>query len=1150
MKILSVRFENLNSLKGEWCIDFRHAPFNHTNLFAITGPTGAGKTTLLDAICLALYHRTPRLPQLSANQNEIMTRQTGSCFAEVEFNAGGKTYRAHWGQQRAYRKADGNLQPAHAYLQALDGSLQTDKLSEKVPAVVRVTGLDFERFTRSMLLAQGSFAAFLEADEKDRAALLERMTGTGIYAQISKRVYQQFKQEQQQLALKRAELAGVELLDEEARQALVSEQKALAQAYTKLEAQQRNLSQQHQWCINVERLQDAVVSAKAGLSHAQQQLAGSASERQALAQHQQAEKITPLFSAVKRLRQHAQQLNAAHQQSASAQQAASQRWQQQQWQQWQLAEQQAAKGQQLADASAQAIAKCTAEREAHAQRAKLGEYLRSWQQQQQYVVEQGRQAESIKQELAALQECNKQHMEGIRTAGKELASLASVLHTAEQEAEAAEHSWQQLLAQGDASFHQQQWHQTYQQLQQLGQAQQDWRRWQQAITQHKTAEQQQHEAQLQQKNITEQLAELAGHMAHGQQKRARQQEIVALERDIQALSKYREKLAPEQECPLCGATEHPHIQEYKTRTPQASEQALAILEEALAAQQATQQTLQGELTRWQERGRYALQESEHLAVAIAEHEAKVKQALTPLGLAECSPLSEALFAQWQQEWHAKEAAAKAAIAALEQQQQAVAKAQRTAQQAKEAWQTLHNKVVQAKEENRRRSETATEKQRLQKDAEVASYLGEKTLREELAELGYPWPADLPAWLAEQQTVWQVWQEQEQWLRTEQQRWQELATAATTWRRRAHQAGAAWQALAAEEQGWPRLTAAQPEQLYEQLNTSIQAAQVAVSTHVGECQSLVSQLRHTEQEADAAQQAWQQALVSSAFANEAAYQAALLPEAEAARVTQQQEALQQAVQKADIQFNQLQGELHTEVSKALSDKTAAALAAELAQMNAAIGSNREALGAINNQLAQDATWRAARAELVAEIMQQERGMVQWQRLNRFIGSAEGDAYRRFAQGLTLDHLIHVANGHLLNFHGRYQLQRQPANEGRDVLAMQVVDTWQANTVRQTATLSGGESFLVSLALAVALSDIVSHEHRIESLFLDEGFGTLDAETLDVALNALDNLNAKGKMIGVISHVEAMKERIPVQINVHKGAGLGFSQLDAAFKVTRA
>src|SRR5699024_907774 len=101
-------------------------------------------------------------------------------------------------------------------------------------------------------------------------------------------------------------------------------------------------------------------------------------------------------------------------------------------------------------------------------------------------------------------------------------------------------------------------------------------------------------------------------------------------------------------------------------------------------------------------------------------------------------------------------------------------------------------------------------------------------------------------------------------------------------------------------------------------------------------------------------------------------------------------------------------------------------------------------------------------------------------------------------------------------------------------MQVVDTWQANTVRQTATLSGGESFLVSLALAVALSDIVSHEHRIESLFLDEGFGTLDAETLDVALNALDNLNAKGKMIGGISHVEAMKERIPVQINVHKGA----------------
>ena len=112
---------------------------------------------------------------------------------------------------------------------------------------------------------------------------------------------------------------------------------------------------------------------------------------------------------------------------------------------------------------------------------------------------------------------------------------------------------------------------------------------------------------------------------------------------------------------------------------------------------------------------------------------------------------------------------------------------------------------------------------------------------------------------------------------------------------------------------------------------------------------------------------------------------------------------------------------------------------------------------------------------------------------------------------------------------------------------MIDTWQADAVRDTKTLSGGESFLVSLALALVLSDLVSHKTKIDSLFLDEGFGTLDRETLDIALDALDNLNATGKMIGVISHVEALKERIPVQIEIKKMSGLGVSKLDKQFSV---
>lgn len=165
-----------------------------------------------------------------------------------------------------------------------------------------------------------------------------------------------------------------------------------------------------------------------------------------------------------------------------------------------------------------------------------------------------------------------------------------------------------------------------------------------------------------------------------------------------------------------------------------------------------------------------------------------------------------------------------------------------------------------------------------------------------------------------------------------------------------------------------------------------------------------------------------------------------------------------------------------------------------------------------------------------------------RFNQLIGSQNGDKFRRFAQGLTLDHLVYLANNQLGRLHGRYLLQRKAS----EVLELQVVDTWQADALRDTRTLSGGESFLVSLALALALSDLVSHKTSIDSLFLDEGFGTLDTETLDTALDALDSLNACGKTIGVISHIAAMQERIPVQIKVKKNNGLGISRLELQFR----
>jgi len=181
MKILELRFKNLNSLYGEWHIDFTDPEYLSHGIFAITGPTGAGKSTILDALCLALYGTTPRLGKITAAGNEIMSRQTGECYAEVVFRAQSGTYRSRWSQHRSRKKADGKLADTrHEIAEAETGLILAEKKRETAEAVEEKTGMTYDRFTRSILLAQGGFDTFLKADAGDRAPILEQITGTEI----------------------------------------------------------------------------------------------------------------------------------------------------------------------------------------------------------------------------------------------------------------------------------------------------------------------------------------------------------------------------------------------------------------------------------------------------------------------------------------------------------------------------------------------------------------------------------------------------------------------------------------------------------------------------------------------------------------------------------------------------------------------------------------------------------------------------------------------------------------------------------------------------------------------------------------------------------------------------------------------------------
>ena len=216
MRILHIRFKNLNSLVGEWEVDLTHPAFLSDTIFAITGPTGAGKTTILDAICLALYGRTPRLGKITKSSNEIMSRRTGECFAEVIFETQSGRFRCHWSQHRARKRPEGELQAArHELADAVTGTIFETKSKEVAEQIEAATGMDFDRFTRSMLLAQGGFAAFLQASPDERAPLLEQITGTELYSHLSIRVHERQAEEKKRLQILQMELSGLPILAEE-----------------------------------------------------------------------------------------------------------------------------------------------------------------------------------------------------------------------------------------------------------------------------------------------------------------------------------------------------------------------------------------------------------------------------------------------------------------------------------------------------------------------------------------------------------------------------------------------------------------------------------------------------------------------------------------------------------------------------------------------------------------------------------------------------------------------------------------------------------------------------------------------------------------------------------------------------------------------
>jgi exonuclease SbcC len=189
------------------------------------------------------------------------------------------------------------------------------------------------------------------------------------------------------------------------------------------------------------------------------------------------------------------------------------------------------------------------------------------------------------------------------------------------------------------------------------------------------------------------------------------------------------------------------------------------------------------------------------------------------------------------------------------------------------------------------------------------------------------------------------------------------------------------------------------------------------------------------------------------------------------------------------------------------------------------------GEIKEAFRKDQEIRDRNQEIYNEINSQEAICNVWRELFKIIGNSK-DAFNVYVQRLTLKHLLDLANVHLFKLNKRYTLRMEEGFKPKEELNFNLIDHYQTDQVRLVETSSGGEKFIISLALALGLSDLASKNVKIDSLFSDAGFGTLDKNTLEIVISTLETLQSQGKMIGIISHVENLKERIPTQIQISK------------------
>ncbi|ENU30737.1 hypothetical protein F991_01423 [Acinetobacter sp. CIP-A165] len=1195
MKILSIRLKNLASLAGEHFIDFETEPLANAGLIAIIGKTGAGKSTILDAMCLALFNKIPRLKDsdgklLDVDGSELLTnspltvlrRGTGHGFAELCFVAQDqKHYLARWEIKRARENANGKLQSVQRSLKCLtDGVVIADKTKAVENHIQQITQLSFEQFTRAVLLAQSEVTAFLKARDNERGELLEYLTNSSIFAKIGQLAFEKTREITNQRKQLENVLGHIEIRSDEEIAELKNKFQQLQQQVQQFENEKNQLKQQQQWFEQKHKLESEIVLKQQ--YHATQLKAHDslAADRQLLVQLETFSDIRPVIFQQQQLQKTQQQLEPQIQQKQNSFATLSTQFDQEKtlYSQAESALQQFQSFEQTYQNELTQVRKYIQEREYIGEEYKKtkSRFSQIENQQQPLQTQQQQFEQSIQTLIEQQKICSEQQQQstqfspldkGLNAHIQQLRQFIQQHQKAENALGNIQHAQAKLeqdqirlngLAQQfgtaqqiDIQLEQKQKLKEQQQnrLNQLDIIQQKLQHYfelknEVLSLQSKFEIVQQQSQQLEQnKKKTEQDYQSA------KNEREKLQDILQQQRLLHAenIEHLRAQLKQGEACVVCGSTEHP----YRADASQISK-ALYELQ-----QQQEQQAIQQEqqyFQLWQTTQQQLTQiQTEQVQLQNALQQISEKLKIQDHQLQQLIVQSE-IQLDFNLAQHEITASLQLLVTQSMQSKQQI---EIDLQQLSQAHKDQYN-LTQIIQNTRHQLETV---QQLQQHIQhIVDCLN---------------PDEKISWSAQTLSFSQ------QILQCLQQRNQQLDQAESLIKQKEH----ADQQLSLLKSNLAGLTA-QHSDLKQQLkdieakgkqNTEAANQLIVIMTgstefkatewltqHDQQRQQLQRQYQQVKQSFEQSRQNFEQqkkeleqlkaqqqqnhhsleqckAEVATWLTQHEHFTEGQLSELLAISSIQEQQ-IRLAIQNADRLLSEADYALKTiqEQRNAHLQQQPNIQAEQLTEL---MNINQENLQQVTDQRdqirvqlelhQQNLVKQKQFADQIQQIQQQEH---RWSKISSLIGDSKGKDFRDLAQQYNLDILLEYANQQLAMLSQRYTLKRLDNS-----LSLAIIDHDMDGETRSVASLSGGESFLTALAISLAIANMASGSMKIESLFIDEGFGTLDASSLHMVMNALDQLQSQGRKVILISHIQEMHERIPVQIQVQP-IGSGSSRIE--------